>query len=193
MLRHLSKSTHFWDVSRLRPFVLVNRLWRIGEMILTGENRVWSIGGMILKGENRVWSIGEMILTGENRVWSIGGMILTGENRVWSIGGMILTGESYSTRSNTCLCCMLSITNRQTWHRIRNFTLTHRRLTASAMTRPIVVRFPTGAKDYSLLQNAHTDSGVRPASYLTGTAVLSWDKAAGAGSWPLNHNSVLRL
>jgi hypothetical protein len=50
----------------------------------------------------------------------------------------------------------------------------------------IVVGFPAGAREFSLLRNIQTGSVAHPASYsMAPRDALPWDKATGAWSWPL--------
>jgi hypothetical protein len=46
----------------------------------------------------------------------------------------------------------------------------------------IVFRFPSGAREFSLLQSIQSDSGAHPAFYSKGTGNFSCDNAAGARS-----------
>jgi len=52
--------------------------------------------------------------------------------------------------------------------------------------RVIGVRFPAGARYYSLRHRVQTGSGAHPASYPIGTGVsLPWGEAAESWNWPL--------
>jgi len=69
------------------------------------------------------------------------------------------------------------------------FFLRSRASTVSLVARSRTGRagfgFLVGSIDFSLLQNRGTSSGAHTASYVMGTGVLCWGKAAGVWSWPL--------